>query len=426
MKSYSTPLLSTNLLMIPLGFLPAVGELGWIRQAANKSQYRNEYLAVALSRTTGLMIEEETQYTQVQAGWLVTVVSSKRPVPADDTLFWDSFQHLSNWQAVGVKPIENTALYMQHVGEPGDFSAHRIAYPLADVISDMAKDVWDFSEFERALNDFLHALQASIAVKGRDWKLDGVARQRTGHVFVSDADVAAYQDNEKHAVGTALRPEKTFFKNKMTRIKLVSLAKRGIYLKVINPMAISVNVNYFEGKESNMAKAAEETGAIDESAMGETDDLVNLSDIQPTPTQDVLEKYTQYADGLWDEAVGKVDTVEPTTVYVPAVPAPEDTPEKEQCKNAVSDAAKELICDEILDHAEKCLTVRKDRLAKKAAKKARTAELAAALTAWGELMAFETKDQTVAASLEMLTDVSPTVENYGTGSVGFIFNFHIE
>ena len=41
-------------------------------------------------------------------------------------------------------------------------------------------------------------------------------------------------------------------------------------------------------------------------------------------------------------------------------------------------------------------------------------------------MAFETKDQTVAASLEMLTDVSPTVENYGTGSVGFIFNFHIE
>lgn len=195
MKSYSTPLLSTNLLMIPLGFLPAVGELGWIRQAANKSQYRNEYLAVALSRTTGLMIEEETQYTQVQAGWLVTVVSSKRPVPADDTLFWDSFQYLPNWKAVGVKPIENTAMYMQHVGEPGDFSAHRIAYPLADVISDMAKDVWDFSEFERALDDFLHALQASIAVKGRDWKLDGFARQRKGHVFVSDADVAAYQAN---------------------------------------------------------------------------------------------------------------------------------------------------------------------------------------------------------------------------------------
>ena len=159
--------------------------------------------------------------------------------------------------------------------------------------------------------------------------------------------------------------------------------------------------------------------------MGETDDLVNLSDIQPTPTQEVLEKYTQYADGLWDEAVGKVDTVEPTTVYVPAVPAPEDTPEKEQCKNAVSDAAKELICDEILDHAEKCLAVRKDRLAKKAAKKARTAELAAALTAWGELMAFETEDQTVAQALEFLTDISPTVENYGTGQVKFVFNFHI-
>ena len=81
--------------------------------------------------------------------------------------------------------------------------------------------------------------------------------------------------------------------------------------------------------------------------------------------------------------------------------------------------------DEILDHAEKCLAVRKDRLAKKAAKKAQKTELAAALTSWGELMAFETEDQTVAQSLEFLTDISPTVENYGTGQVKFVFNFHI-
>lgn len=226
------------------------------------------------------------------------------------------------------------------------------------------------------------------------------------------------------------------------------LARNGRYLNVINPQEVAVDINYLkvEMKENNEL----ELGPTEMPEENTQAPQVTASEMPGTPAEkeqsaDADWFCTQQAEAYADALISDVFGTDPEPEHIPVSDSlpnieqnadTENTDEPESTippLNASEDAmdllredAMDLLRDdEILDHAEKCLAVRKDRLAKKAAKKAQKTELAAALTSWGELMAFETEDQTVAQSLEFLTDISPTVENYGTGQVKFVFNFHI-
>ena len=211
------------------------------------------------------------------------------------------------------------------------------------------------------------------------------------------------------------------------------LARNGRYLNVINPQEVAVDINYLkvEMKENHELELVP-TEMPEENTQAPQ---VTASEMPGTPAEkeqsaDVNWFCTQQAEAYADALIRDVFGTDPEPIPVSdSLPAAEQNADEPESTipplNASEDAMDLLRDDEILDHAEKCLAVRKDRLAKKAVKKARMAELAAALTSWGELMAFETEDQTVAQALEFLTDISPTVENYGTGQVKFVFNFHI-
>ena len=213
------------------------------------------------------------------------------------------------------------------------------------------------------------------------------------------------------------------------------LARNGRYLNVINPQEVAVDINYL-GVEVEMKENHELELVPTEMPEENTQaPQVTASEMPGTPAEkeqsaDVNWFCTQQAEAYADALIRDVFGTDPEPIPVSdSLPAAEQNADEPESTipplNASEDAMDLLRDDEILDHAEKCLAVRKDRLAKKAAKKAQKTELAAALTAWGELMAFETEDQTVAQALEFLTDISPTVENYGTGQVKFVFNFHI-